>query len=91
MQLQDALYNWLSIKKVAEARPDDKAAEDTCAFFTEILEEDHHIEKTEVIKGETFYTVRYWVDGEEAAKQFPVALIDALLQSIEAEPRYNCQ
>ncbi|HET7580968.1 MAG TPA: hypothetical protein VFK33_16935 [Bacillales bacterium] len=91
MQLQDALYNWLSIKKVAEARPDDKAAEDTYAFFSEILEEDHHIEKTEVIKEKTFYTVYYWVDGEKADKQFPVALIDALLQSIEAEPRYNCQ
>ncbi|HEX7066219.1 MAG TPA: hypothetical protein VF199_14220 [Bacillales bacterium] len=91
MQLQDALYNWLSIKKVAEKRPDDRAAQDTYAFFEEILEEDHHVSESKVRRENEMYVIHYWIDGEEHTKQFPVELIDALLHSIEAEPRYNNQ
>lgn len=91
MQLQDALYNWLSIKKVAEARPDDHAAQETYVFFDEILQEDHHIEKIEVEQDHLMYTIRYWIQGHQQTKQFPIGLIDALLRSIEAEPRYNEQ
>jgi hypothetical protein len=91
MQLQDALYNWLTIKRVVEARPDDAAALDTYEFFNEILEEDHGIEKTEIKQDDMMYYIHYWIDGEEEKKRFPIELIDALLHSIETEPKYNNQ
>lgn len=91
MQLQDALYNWLSIKMVTQARPEDHAARDTYDFFDEILREDHRIEHVDIDRGDTMYHVHYRIDGETHAKQFPIELIDALLHSIEAEPRYNEQ
>jgi hypothetical protein len=89
MNLQDTFYNWLSIKQVKDARPDDNAAQDTYQFFDEILTEDHNIEKKEVQKEGYMYVIQYWVDGVEKEQQFPIDLIDALLQSIESEPKYN--
>lgn len=91
MQLQDALYNWLSIKKVAEARSEDTAAQETYDFFEEVLAEDHGIEKTEITDDGLMYYIHYWIDGEEHKKRFPIELIDALLYSIENEPKYNNQ
>lgn len=91
MELHEALYNWLTIKKVAEARPDDHAAQDTYDFFKEILEEDHHVNKLNVEKDKQRYTVHYWVENQEQTQQYPAPMIDALLHSIEAEPRYNEQ
>ena len=41
--LQDALYNWLTIYVVAQARPDDMAAQETASFFYEILRHDFQI------------------------------------------------
>jgi hypothetical protein len=89
MNLQDAIYNWLSIKQVADARPDDEAAKDTYGFFNEILHEDHAIEKKEILKDNVWYIVHVWVSGEKRKFQYPVEMIDALLRSIESEPKYN--
>lgn len=91
MQLQEALYNWLCIKKVAEARPNDQAAQETCDFFLDILQEDHQLKKLEVKSEADVYRVSFYQDGEEQTKPFPKPLIDALLRSIEAEPKYNHQ
>lgn len=33
MKREDALFNWLQIQVVAEARPDDQSALDTAAFL----------------------------------------------------------
>ncbi|SFJ05522.1 hypothetical protein [Thermoflavimicrobium dichotomicum] len=41
MQLKDALFNWLQIQIVWDARPSDRSARDTVLFFEEILREDH--------------------------------------------------
>ncbi|WLD95016.1 hypothetical protein [Alkalihalobacillus sp. AL-G] len=89
MNLEDALYNWLSIKKVVEGRPDDQAAKDTYEFFGEILGEDHHVKNLEVLEEEPFYIVVYTIDEEWLTKKFPMELIDALFDSIQAEPKYN--
>ncbi|HET7616117.1 MAG TPA: hypothetical protein VFK27_04085 [Bacillales bacterium] len=91
MQLQEALYNWLSIKKVADERPDDTAARDTHDFFLEILEEDHGVEIDRVDLEQEKYIVRYRMNGEEKTADFPRSMIDSLLRSIKAEPRYNEQ
>ncbi len=41
--VQDALYNWLTIKVVCDERPTDKAAVETESMFLAILEEDHKV------------------------------------------------
>jgi hypothetical protein len=89
MNLQDTIYNWLSIKQVSDARPSDHAAKDTYDFFDEILKDDHGIEQIEIEKDEVMYVVNYVKSGEENSFKFPIELIDALLLSIESEPKYN--
>lgn len=89
MNIDDAIYNWLSIKLVAEAREDDLAAKDTFDFFSDILSEDHRIREIEVMKEDGWYIVDFTIDGVEQQKQYPSELIEALLLQIESEPKYN--
>lgn len=89
MNLDDAIYNWLSIKLVAEAREDDLAAKDTYEFFSDILSEDHRIEQIEANKEDDWYIVTFVSEGEQQKKQYPSELIEALLLQIESEPKYN--
>ncbi|MDN4073587.1 hypothetical protein [Fictibacillus terranigra] len=89
MTFQDALYNWLSIKKVAEQRTDDQAAADTLRFFDEILREDHGVEHIAVCMIDGSYEVDYKIGDSQHHKKFPCDYIDALWESIEAEPKYN--
>ncbi|WP_240904103.1 hypothetical protein [Bacillus sp. N1-1] len=91
MNLQDAMYNWLSIKVVANQRQDDQAAQDTYEFFHDILTEDHLVSDLSVEVSHEYYVVHYRQNGEEDSKKFPVELIEALLTSIENEPKYNHQ
>lgn len=48
--VQDALYNWLTIKTVAEARPHDAAAQETYLLFHNMLHEDHQLRDVTVEK-----------------------------------------
>ncbi|WP_408010840.1 hypothetical protein ACJROX_11175 [Pseudalkalibacillus sp. A8] len=89
MNLQDALYNWLTIKKVSDEREEDQAAKDTLDFFAEILRDDHQVADLKTVKKPPFYYIHYNIDGKEYKKQFPIELIDALYESIESEPKYN--
>lgn len=41
LNLMDALFYWLQMKLVSEARPHDDAARETLGFFAQILAEDH--------------------------------------------------
>jgi hypothetical protein len=84
--LQDALYNWLTIYVVAEARPDDMAAQETASFFYGILRNDFQITELEVARDGEFYTVRYERNGEKQAARFPVELIDVMLKQMEKDP-----
>lgn len=64
MTLEDALFNWLQIRLVADARQEDKAARDTLAFFEEILRDDHGLKSFEIEKSdETMLHVRYVKEG----------------------------
>jgi hypothetical protein len=83
--LQDALYNWLTIYVVAQARPDDTAAQETAAFFREILKRDFNVTKAEV-KKEDMYIVEYERDGEQKSARFPIEFIDVMLKQIEEAP-----
>lgn len=89
MNLQDAMYNWLSIKVVADKRKTDQAAQDTSSFFEEILTEDHGLTDIEIELTPDYYVVKYQKNDQLESKKFPIELIDALLLSIQNEPKYN--
>lgn len=90
MKLFDALFNWLQIKVVADARPDDKAAVDTRDFFEEILREDHKVTSLAVNQDDTMYRIRYQVeDGSAKTQMFDRESVEQLLEAIESEPKYN--
>ncbi|MEH6946823.1 hypothetical protein V7068_07040 [Bacillus sp. JJ634] len=84
--LQDALYNWLTIKVVCDARPTDTAAKQTEQFFSRLLEEDHQLSHLSVMKESPFYFITFWKDGSEQQKRFPIEMIDVMLNQIELTP-----
>ncbi|TYS70747.1 hypothetical protein FZC76_02305 [Sutcliffiella horikoshii] len=84
--LQDTLYNWLTIKVVADARPEDKSAQDTKELFEGILLDDHKLTNIVVSKEEPMYYVEYDQDQERHKVRFPIELIDVMLEQIENEP-----
>ncbi len=88
--LQDTLYNWLTIKVVCDARPDDSAAAETKDLFENILKEDHGIHELDVSKDEFMYFVSYSLNGENKQNRFPVELTEILLNQINENPeRYE--
>lgn len=86
--LQDTLYNWLTIKVVCDARPDDTAARETLDTFVKSLVEEHGISDTDikVTKEEPFYFVTYTVNGESKKQRYPIELIDIMLNQINENP-----
>ncbi|HTG71642.1 MAG TPA: hypothetical protein VL921_20450 [Candidatus Udaeobacter sp.] len=90
MKFEDALFNWLQIKLVADARQDDQAAIDTLAFFAQILTEDHGLSSFVIIKtDETMIHVKYEKDGRSKLQLFPRDRGEQLLADIESNPKYN--
>lgn len=89
MRLNDALFNWLQIELVREARPSDQSAKETVLFFEELLREDHQV--TSITKNlvDHQYQVKYILKDEQKTANFPRELAEKLLQDILAEPRYN--
>ena len=90
VKLQDALFNWLQIKLVADARPDDGAAKETQDFFEQILREDHHVTAFDVDrKDETMIHITYTVEGATKRQMFDRESAEQLLADIESNPKYN--
>jgi hypothetical protein len=92
LTLQDALFNWLQMAIVADARPEDQAAKETQQFFEEILREDHglsdfHIEQ----KDETTLFIRFEQDGQIKKQMFDRESAEKLLDDIRSNPKYNEQ
>jgi hypothetical protein len=88
--VQDALYNWLSIKVVCDARPEDTAARETLDLFDDIILNEHHLENIEVTTDETMYYVSYIQGGETKKTRFPRELIEVMLNQINEEPDKYC-
>ncbi|RAK23216.1 hypothetical protein B0I26_101170 [Anoxybacillus vitaminiphilus] len=84
--LQDALYNWLTIKVVADARPNDQAARETERFFAEILKNDFQVTNLHTTKDETMYFITYEQDEQPKTTRFPAELIEVMLEQINSEP-----
>lgn len=90
MKLQDALFNWLQIRLVAEARPDDNAAKETESFFAEILRDDHKLADVRfAIESDATVHVLYELDGETHKQQYDREFAEQLLRDIIANPKYN--
>lgn len=84
--VQDVLYNWLTIKIVADARPFDEAAQETYTLFHNMLYEDHQLCNVKVEKKDDMYIVTYEKGKEKKFTRFPLELIDCFLEQIEREP-----
>jgi hypothetical protein len=91
MRLEDALFNWLQIKLVAEARHDDDAAHETRLFFEEILREDHAVSRFETTQDETMIHINYEIDGKRKKLMFDKESAFQLLDDINSNPKYNNQ
>lgn len=90
MRAEDAIFNWLQIQLVVEARPEDQAARDTCSFFKQILEEDYHIFDISVqLAGEDRIEIAYVTDGQAKKQLFPRESAEQLLHDINSNPKYN--
>lgn len=90
MKFEDALFNWLQIQLVADARPEDQAAIETLAFFAQVLTEDHGLTSFVVAKtDETMIHVKYEKDGRSKLQLYPRELGSQLLTDIESNPKYN--
>lgn len=84
--LQDAIYNWLTIKVVLDARPDDTAAQDTVQMFESILSEEFNIQSREVKRDALMYYVTAQLEGVTKEYRFPRDLIEVMLDQINQEP-----
>jgi hypothetical protein len=84
--LQDALYNWLTIKVVSDERPEDFPAVETKELFEDILITEHGLKNIQVLKDERMYIVNYEKAGEEKISRFPIELIEVMLNQIKDEP-----
>ncbi|WP_163101359.1 hypothetical protein [Peribacillus alkalitolerans] len=84
--LQDALYNWLTIKVVVDARPDDTAAIETEIMFHNILTKDHGVEVKGIRKDEVMYFIDFSQESEDKTVRFPIELIDVMLNQIQLDP-----
>lgn len=91
MKLEDALFNWLQIKLVADARQTDSAARETERFFFDILCDDHLLKNLKVVEDDAAYHLQYEVDGTVRTQKFHRELAEKLLTDIRSEPKYNEQ
>lgn len=88
--LKDTLYNWLTIKVVLNARPDDAAARETAEFFEEILLSQYEVTDLEISNDDKMYHVSYKQTGEAKKDRFPIILADITLNQINENPeRYE--
>jgi hypothetical protein len=92
LTLQDALYNWLQMAIVAEARPEDQAAKETQQFFEQILREDHGLSDFQIEqKDETMLYIHFEQDGKSKKQMFDRESSEKLLEDIRSNPKYNEQ
>ncbi|TVY09624.1 hypothetical protein [Paenibacillus cremeus] len=89
MQLRDALFNWLQISIVSEARPEDNAARETRDFFELILREDHGLNRFSVTADDMAYHILYETGGQSVNQKFDREAADQLLEDINSNPKYN--
>ncbi|MFC8686677.1 hypothetical protein [Brevibacillus porteri] len=90
MKREDALFNWLQIQVVADARPEDRSALDTAAFFLQLLKEDHQMSDIGYRQEGNWYVLFGNAESQALEVRYPAESVEALLAAIEGEPKYNC-
>ncbi|WP_394232660.1 hypothetical protein [Niallia oryzisoli] len=89
-KVQDAIYNWLTIKVVTDARPDDQAAAETEQMFMSIITVELGLSEIYVKKDNGFYHISYVKEGEQQTTRFPQELIEVMINQINESPdRYQ--
>lgn len=86
MNVHDSIYNWLTIKVVTDARPEDEAATETEEMFLQMLKNDHGINEIQYEKADLFYHVSYRDNEDSKSTKYPIELIEVMLKQILAEP-----
>lgn len=89
MRVEDVFFNWLQMKIVSDARPEDRAAEDTKDFFEEILREDHAVTSWGTTSDDTRIYIAYEQNGGSKKLFFDKELAGQLLTDINSNPKYN--
>lgn len=84
--VQDVLYNWLTIKVVNDARPEDTAAQETLEHFKDILKSEYQVTQIDISKDDVMYYLSYEQDQELKKTRFPRELIEIMLNQINKEP-----
>lgn len=84
--VQDAIYNWLTIKVIFEGRPNDEAAKETYEMFDSILREDHNVSNIKVEVVEDFYLISFTQGENERTTRFPAEMIDCFLEQVRVNP-----
>lgn len=88
--LMDAVYNWLTIRIVYDARPDDTAARDTVRLFEQTLEDDHGVDRYSYKKRDGWYTVEFTKDGIDDQFRFREEMVEVMLKQVLSHPeRYE--
>ncbi|MGG4453357.1 hypothetical protein [Brevibacillus porteri] len=90
MKREDALFNWLQIQVVADARPEDGSALETAAFFMQLLQEDHQMSDIGYRQEGSWYVLFGNADSQSVEVRYPAESVESLLVAIESEPKYNC-
>lgn len=92
MHVRDAIFNWLQMKIVAEARPSDQAAKETLDFFALILAEDNQLHDIHVeLENEVSYLVHYVQENDKKQLRIDRESVEKLLTEINENPIYNQQ
>ncbi len=89
MDLEKAIFNWLQIAVVSEARLEDEAAKKTADFFKGILKTDHQLLDITYERDPFNYIVTYKKDGKEEKKNFATSTVEKLIEDIENEPKFR--
>lgn len=86
--VQDAIYNWLTIKVVMDHRPEDAAANETVLWFEQTLQEKFGLTEYSYKKSDEWYTVSFKVGGAVKELRFPEDMIEVMLHQILQNPEH---
>ena len=86
--VQDAIYNWLTIKIVVDHRPEDTAANETALWFEHTLQEKFGLTDYQYKKQDGRYIVTYTKDESINEFRFPEDLVEVMLNQILQNPEH---
>lgn len=90
MNMFDSLSNWLQLKIVSEARPEDEAAKVSFEHVADILRDVHGVQVVDVKKEGMKYIISYLHEEKQQEHQVFADVAETLLQFINQNPeRYE--